>query len=153
MQAGADTKFVFAKLSKVSSMEFTAQSSRATGWNGAGIGQVSVSQQSDESLEFDESGTWTNRDDQRFQFRNTYRWSLLMNHQAIRLEHLRLGHDHPVHLFDLGRQTRTVLTTLQPHVCGDDLYSAKLQILDSEILLNWTVVGPEKDETIHYVYR
>lgn len=151
MQRISDAASVFVKLTNVTSLKFTAASNRDTGWIGTGVGTVNVVSPADGSLIFEEFGTWTNQENLPLRFHNTFRWSRL-NDKALRLEHLRLGLDQPVHLFDLRWQTNSLLATSQPHVCGSDLYSANLRILGSEIFLDWTVTGPRKDEKINYVY-
>lgn len=136
-------------------LEFVARSRSNTGWVGKGTGLVRVESPTPETLLFHESGRW-HADIQRvpgkdIEFKNIYRWSL--SEAKIRLEHLRFGEKHAVYLFDLAPDTETVWSSITPHLCRADQYTARLELHDSGISLNWQIVGPEKDEDILYQYH
>jgi hypothetical protein len=138
-------------LHRVRFLRFVARSAGPTGWNGVGVGVVAVGSPTDSTLTFTESGSWRPEVGRETRFRNVFRWSLV-GPRSVRLEHLRFGAEHPVYLFDLeavGSSWSSVL----PHLCREDSYSAELQVQKWGILLCWTVVGPGKQERIEYEYR
>ena len=116
-------------LRRVRSMHFVAQSETATGWNGAGTGSVVVAGLSEGTLTFTESGSWRSAEGRESRFSNVFRW-VLAGPELVRLEHLRFGPEHPVHLFDLapgrtgasGRQsnrTSAGRTATRPSCCWE----------------------------------
>jgi len=131
--------------------ESRAASSMKTGWNGTGVGTVEV-----ESIEpvilFREHGTWTGEGGAQNTFTNIFRWRADWEQQHIRLEHLRFGPSKPVYLFDLVMDSENTLTSANPHVCSDDLYSAQMRCEPDELLLSWDIQGPKKDVKIAYRY-
>ncbi|CAJ1869701.1 hypothetical protein LMBIIBHN_04320 [Aeromonas salmonicida] len=42
--------------------------------------------------------------------------------------------------------------TAEPHLCGQDHYSAELTESDSGFLLSWEITGPRKNERLSYRY-
>lgn len=104
---------VWTRLGSVENLTFNASSLASTGWNGAGVGAVEVSQPDSDVLLYRESGTWTPTDGKQLSFTNVYRWTRLA--ETIRLEHLRFGTDNPVHLFDLGTVGHSHMASIKPH--------------------------------------
>ncbi len=142
---------VWQRLARVRSLEFVAQSVLPSGWNGRGSGAVGVEHVGAGALTFTESGTWLPAGGRELDFFNVFRWSLVEPY-ALRLEHLRFGPNHPVHLFDLTAAMDDEWQSEAPHVCREDCYTARLTIEDSSLRLCWTVVGPRKQQAIDYVY-
>lgn len=101
---------------------------------------------------FVERGRWIPTGRTQIGFSNTYRWTLNLAESILRLEHLRFGADQPVYLFDLMPESYGVLASMQPHVCQEDCYTARLEYDANGIRLTWTVAGTEKNETIEYYY-
>jgi len=146
------TEIVWNRLSKIASLSFEASSSIPNGWNGSGIGIVVVESPNNQTLLFRERGQWSSPDGRQLTFSNVYRWSRDTNNSRIRLEHLRFGPDQPVYLFELAGVDAQKMISVEPHVCSEDLYSAQLVVMDSQLNLDWTVTGPKKNETIKYAY-
>lgn len=136
-------------LLKVKSLRFTSETLEKTGWSGSGNGIVNVKSHG-EIIRYDESGSWLNSNSKTFGFKNTYRWTFEENH--VKLEHLRFGEKDPVFLFNLIPKNEYFWTSECPHKCKLDDYNAQLEIKEDQILLNWSVVGPEKNERINYWY-
>jgi hypothetical protein len=42
--------------------------------------------------------------------------------------------------------------SVEPHVCQEDRYAARMEFDEQVIRLNWTINGPKKDESIEYSY-
>jgi hypothetical protein len=139
-------------LRRVRSLRFVARSGAPTGWNGVGVGSVVVASPAESVLTFTEAGSWQPEGGREARFRNVFRWSLL-GPQAVRLEHLRFGPGRPVYLFDLAPAADGSWSSVSPHVCSEDCYSAELRARDWGLLLHWVVTGPRKQETIEYEYR
>lgn len=137
-------------LRRVRVVEFVTQGTVATGWSGSGIGVVVVESPSPTVLMFRESGTWRPTGGHELRFRNVYRWSRL--DECVRLEHLRFGDDNPVYLFDLVPDPDGVWSSVAPHLCREDTYTAQLRGEKQALLLEWKVVGPKKGEAIRYQY-
>lgn len=138
-------------LRQVTTLEFASRSRSNTGWTGSGTGSVTVEAPTPDSLVFHESGLWHSATNKPLEFRNVYRWT--RTGQTIRLEHLRFGEGHAVYLFDLAPETDTQWSSMTPHLCRADEYTARLERHDGYIVLAWKIVGPEKNEEISYRYR
>lgn len=118
------------------------------------IGTVKVTRIHDTALLFTESGHWTSMGGKTLElpFHNSYRWWLVDQGRRLRLEHLRLGADHPVFLCDLAPADHERLKCVTPHLCGADQYVASLELKNQAAFLRWKVCGPAKDQEIHYTY-
>jgi hypothetical protein len=143
---------LLAALRQVRSLRFEASSDAGTGWQGNGAGTVETSEPSANLLVFVESGEWRPSAAGRaaIKFGNVYRWSALG--VVLRLEHLRFGPSAPVLLFDMAPGPDGHWREVSPHQCKEDCYSASLRVEDGQVLLAWTVVGPQKRESIRYTY-
>jgi hypothetical protein len=139
-------------LRRVVGLRFSARSAGTSGWNGEGVGTVKVETPSSGIVIFRESGEWRPTDGGPLRFSNVYRWSLL-GPASLRLEHLRFGPGQPVRLFELAPESELVWSSIDPHECRDDCYSARLQLEEDGISLRWTIVGPRKREEIAYRYH
>lgn len=137
------------RLAKVREFSFNASNGpgSATDWRGHGRGSIGV-ELDERRLLFRERAVFTSSDGHRVEMQNTYRWTLLP--EAVRLEHLRRGE--PVLLFELQPVTGHGFRSTQPHLCGDDTYSAELLVGKSELELIWQIHGPRKNERLHYHY-
>jgi hypothetical protein len=132
--------------------EARSQAAQPTGWDGVGQGSVQVERVDDQTILFRESGSWIPETGRQTTFTNVFRWTMDADGRSIRLEHLRLGPDRPVHLFDLMLTAAGALQSAEPHVCREDRYAAQLEYDDGGIRLQWKITGPKKDETICYRY-
>ncbi|WP_150465733.1 DUF6314 family protein [Francisella sp. SYW-2] len=122
-----------------------------TGWNGDGYGTV-ITQQKDNCIYFKEEGYFIlDSSNKPINISNEYIWQKI-NSQRISLSHARFGYNNLVKLFDLIRIDDNLWQSEQAHVCVDDLYSAQLYNLESEISIVWKISGPKKDELINYKY-
>ena len=141
---------LWARLNAIRTLQFRSESRSCTGWNGVGNGVVNVVMASANSLIFMESGQWQQNGGNLIRFSNRFRWSKQDTH--LRLEHLRFGCENPVFLFDMAPDESGVWRDVKPHPCRDDCYSATLELGENRLLVNWSVQGPTKDESIGYVY-
>ena len=120
--------------------------------NAKASGKVKVFSPQSSQITFHEAGSWTSIDLQTVDFRNVYNWSLSEGEDFLRLTHLRYGTENPVHLVDFVPLSSGRLQSVQPHICGDDRYSATLSVAGCRILLNWTIQGPSKNDTLDCLY-
>jgi hypothetical protein len=150
-----DVRNAWARLPSVRELTFEARSRAASnsGWNGSGKGVVQVETVEAEVILFHERGTWTSQEGREITFSNVFRWTADPDGRFIRLEHLRFGPNHPVYLFDLVAVADGILESCEPHVCREDLYAARMPFDDQTVRLTWTINGPNRAETISYVYR
>jgi hypothetical protein len=102
-------------------------------------------------LTFTEAGKWLPEVGREIRFSNVYRWSLL-GPGSVRLEHLRFGPEHPILLFDMALASSGVWSSVSPHLCREDCYSAELRQQEAGMLLRWAIAGPKKSESIEYIY-
>jgi hypothetical protein len=137
-------------LEKIRSLRLIAHSHSATGWQGSGSGTVTV-ERAESLLICRETGTWQPQGGRPSRFRNTWRWSQ-PGSGWVRLEHLRFGPQHPVHLLDLAPVGGGGWQSVSPHLCGEDCYSAHLQLEDTGLRMGWIITGPHKSEQIQYAY-
>ncbi len=141
---------VWDKLRQTRFLQFDARSEAGTGWNGVGVGLVSVSAPTDDVIVFEESGVWQPPGRPEIRFNNVFRWT--RNGDTLKLDHLRFGPDRPVFLFDLTINGDGEWRDVSPHLCRKDCYSANLGLEGDRLLVSWSVVGPHKQESIRYRY-
>lgn len=122
------------------------------GWNGKGRGEVLVAQTGNNCLTFNEKGSWKGKQGLDVNFSNVFRWTLDRDKQTISLEHLRYGPENPVFLFHLTPSGPHSLSSVDSHLCGKDTYSGQIHFDDHTLRLSWKVVGPKKNEELHYFY-
>ena len=103
-------------------------------------------------LIFHEQGVWTSEEGKEFDFKNSYRWTWNLGKSLISLEHLRHGPENPVFLFDLTPVSETHFETVHPYLCKNDTYLAALILTSEAIEFKWRILGPNKNEEIHYLY-
>lgn len=145
---------IWQRLSNITALTFESTSQTGNiGWSGEGRGQVVVERIDAATLLFHEQGQWQQNGGKQLAFTNVYRWTAPTDADALRLEHLRFGSEHPVYLFDLQLADPTTWQSAAPHLCRDDCYTAVMKQTVDELHLSWTIRGPGKDETIVYVYR
>ncbi|MED7789242.1 DUF6314 family protein [Francisella sp. 19X1-34] len=145
---------LFSRLTKINYFEFEASSGEKsqTGWNGNARGNVTTKVEQD-SIYFKEQGYFKlSNTDRETKIENEYIWQKIDSNR-IRLSHARFGYNNLVTLFDLIPKGQDAWHSENQHVCVDDLYSAKLHILDSGIELIWEISGPKKQEKIRYFYN
>ena len=141
---------VWSVLKNVSQLRFEARSAVSTGWNGVGSGKVAVSEPNTATLVFDETGTWEPTEGKATRFKNVFRWS--NTGDSLRLEHLRFGADHPVFIFAMALGQDGAWREVSAHVCRDDCYTASLAVEGQKLFVDWSILGPRKQEMIKYVY-
>lgn len=150
-----DVRRAWDRLRAIRSLSFEAQSrsTTTTGWTGIGAGSVRVEEVAASTILFHESGSWKQQSGPEITFTNVFRWTAESAGRSIRLEHLRFGPEQPVYLFDLVPGREGAMESSDPHVCREDLYSARLVCEPEIVRLNWTVTGPKMNDRIAYVYR
>ncbi len=119
----------------------------ATDWRGSGEGSVQVTDHLGGWL-FAEQGRYTTPHGRVLTMHNRFWWQ--RGEQGIRLSHLR--YEQPVVLFELLPQTDGRWLTAEPHLCGQDHYSAELMPSEGGFLLGWQITGPRKNERLSYRY-
>jgi len=142
------------KIVKVCTRFVRPKSMSKIGQDRVGKGQVLVAPSIDTTtLLFHEVGSWQAVGSQRdISFKNVFRWNLDQNKGMVSLEHLRFGFDQPVFLFYLIPIKKNLLTSLDFHVCKEDIYFAAILWDNDSIRLKWRIVGPKKDEAIDCCY-
>ena len=142
------------RLLKIKKLSFSAQSKavKQSGWNGVGQATVRVEAPASHCLVFHEQGVWKAEDGKEFDFKNQYRWTWNKAKSLIALEHLRHGAANPVFLFELTPVGENSFETVHPFLCRHDTYLATLNCTSQAIEFNWRILGPNKNEEIHYVY-
>lgn len=143
------------RLRAVKSLSFSAQSKQnsQSGWNGNGKANIKMETPSPYCIISQEQGIWTTEEGQEFDFKNSYRWTWNSSKSLISLEHLRHGQERPVFLFELTPVSATQFKTLHPYLCKDDTYLATLTRKSSTLEFHWRILGPRKNEEVHYVYE
>lgn len=142
------------KLAIVRHLTFHAKtnSKSGDGWNGKGQGEVTSTRIGNNLLIFKEKGTWQGKQGIDVNFSNTFRWALDRHAKMVSLEHLRYGFEHPVFLFYLTPSGKHSLSSVTPHICGNDTYFGQIHFDNDKLGLNWKVIGPKKDEELDYDY-
>ena len=139
-------------LRRVRALRFVARSDAGTGWDGVGVGAVEVSELDAGTVVFTEAGEFRSAAARpAIRFHNLFRWSLAG--ETLRLEHLRFGPNHPVHLFDMATTADGTWREVTPHLCREDCYTATLTMEGEMLIVAWTIRGPKKWESIRYEYR
>lgn len=142
------------RLSTIKTLSFSAfsHSAKNSDWNVIGIGNVIAEPQNDNRIIFYESGSWKENHGSEFMFTNVFRWSFDRFKNRISLEHLRFGEKNPVFLFDLVKINEDTLASVSSYVCNEDSYLGQVKCTEKAITLNWRIIGPKKNEEIHYLY-
>lgn len=130
----------------------TTISQEERGWNGKGMGEISVSRESDHVLIFNEKGTWRDTQDNEMSFSNVFRWTLDRHTALISLEHLRYGANSPVFLFHLAPSGSHSLSSVDSHLCSGDSYFGQIHFDQHSLRFYWRIIGPKKNEEINYYY-
>ncbi|AIT09537.1 hypothetical protein LO80_05855 [Candidatus Francisella endociliophora] len=144
---------LFSRLLTINSFEFKSSSGEKsqTGWSGSGKGKVITTREYD-TIYFKEEGVFKlDGTSKQNKISNEYVWQQI-SPSKISLSHARFGYNNLVKLFDLKQIDETTWQSIQPHICIDDLYIAKLKVLDNCVELIWEITGPKKDEVIRYKY-
>lgn len=142
------------QLKKVSILTFNARSksSKETGWNGRGNGEVIVTTEGDNKIIFQEKGHISRENSGNINFSNVFRWTLDRLAGFIALEHLRHGLNNPVFLFHLSPTSSATLSSVDSHLCHEDSYFGQITFDQFCLRFNWRVIGPNKNEEIDYYY-
>lgn len=137
------------QLPQIGAFAFSASNGAgsATDWSGSGEGEVVVTDHQGGWL-FVETGRYTTPHGRVLTMHNRFWWQ--RGEQGIRLSHLR--YEQPVVLFELLPQTDGRWLTAEPHLCGQDHYSAELTPSEGGFLLGWQITGPRKNERLSYRY-
>ncbi|QEL10742.1 DUF6314 family protein [Kushneria phosphatilytica] len=143
----------------IASMEFHSRPGPGShsGWAGRGQGKVDVESTQTPSgeiiLRFHEQGRFTADETagRAIPFNNVYRWTFLED--RLSLHHERRGIEEAVWLFDLIHDEHSSgLISAHPHPCGKDSYHACLKHDEYGLEMEWTIIGPVKNEHLHYRY-
>lgn len=142
------------RLLQVKHLSFSAQSKaeQSSGWNGIGKAKVEIHPAAARSIIFKEQGSWTSHEGKQFDFKNALRWTWHASKPVFILEHLHYGPEHPIVLFELKPINLTQFEMIQPFLCKQDTYLAHLHCDQHLIQLHWRIIGPKKNEEMHYIY-
>lgn len=137
------------QLPQIGAFAFSASNGAgsATDWSGSGEGEVVVTDHQGGWL-FVETGRYATPHGRVLTMHNRFWWQ--RGEEGIRLSHLR--YEQPVVLFELLPQTDGRWLTAEPHLCGQDHYSAELTPTEGGFLLGWQITGPRKNERLSYRY-
>lgn len=120
-------------------------------WQALGKGIVKLRKPDQLTLIWEEAGQWDSTLN-NLEFSNTYRWTRI-DHNEIRLEHLRYGEDQPVQLVNVHCQHDDSWMSIEPHLCGQDSYQLDLKTEEKCLILNWQIKGPKKNQFSTICYR
>lgn len=150
-----DAQAAWDRLRTIRTMSFEARSRSGAdlGWNGTGRGIVRVEEADPDTLLFHEKGVWSPEDRPSLTFNNLFQWHLDRSLPRIRLEHLRFGAGDPLGSIDLVQESDGIWASLEPNAHRGDLYSARMELGQDAVILDWTVTGARKDERITYSYQ
>lgn len=142
------------KLLGVSQLNFHAKTNSKDdgGGNRKGQGKVISTRSSSHVLIFSEKGSWQDKQGLDVNFTNVFRWTLDLDAKIISLEHLRYGSLHPVFLLHLTPSGMQSLSSVDPHLCGEDTYFGQIHFDNHGFQLTWRVMGPKKNEELDYYY-
>ena len=140
-------------LSKVRVVRVSAQSKKGGGdGNYAGAGSVQVHRQDDFCLEIIEGGVGggVQESSPPLRFSNHLRWSI-HSESCLQFERMRTGAESVVLRLQVGDDG--VWRTLNPHLCGADLYEVTAEARVGEILVTWKILGPQKAHLVLFEYK
>ena len=146
--SGAEALGVLRRLADVRRMSF--RSEPASGPRVEGTGVVHVRDASADALTLEESGAWHPAGGPAVPVRTAQRWSRAGD--RLRLEHLRFGAEAPVFLVEMALGADGAWRAARPHVCAADRYRATLRLEGDEVVLQWQVGGPKKDDVLTFRY-
>ncbi len=114
-------------------------------------GTVGVEKSHKSEIVFKERLHWEKGSSLLINSKNVYRWNFSLTGN-IKLEHLRFGKSNPVNLVELIPSGENFWQSKIPHICNNDLYSAELTFASENIILCWTVKGPNENYSLKIVY-
>lgn len=148
-----ELKQFFKRLSKVEALSIHSETKKGSSIEvKKGHAFVLISSQSSDELIFHEKGSWDLGLMPSLEFTNTFRWTLDTKSGLITLEHLRYGIQKPVFLFHLTSHQSQTLQSIDPHLCNEDTYLAHAHWDKEAIHLNIRIIGPSKNDSLHYLY-
>ncbi len=133
------------KFLKVTSFSTIVVSEGKNSFSRNGKGSVMVEMEQN-VIFFHEEGDWKDG----ITFSNKLRWT--KKEDRISLEHIRYGIDHPIYLFSLVPQGKSLVCD-QAHLCGDDTYLGSLKMDGDSLNLQYAIQGPSKLMKIFISYR
>lgn len=116
-----------------------------------GSGQVVVRTPDAITIEWEETGLWSEAGERSTHFHDRLRWR--RQEGQLALYHLRHGDEHPVHLADLRDEGEGRFLPTLPHLCAQDTYLAELRASADAIAVKWNISGPKKRYSIERLYR
>ena len=114
-------------------------------------GTVEVEKTYRSEMVFKEKLHWEKGSSLLINSKNVYRWNFPLTGN-IKLEHLRFGKNNPVDLVELIPAGENFWQSKIPHICNNDLYSAELTLASENIILCWTVKGPNENYSLKIAY-
>lgn len=121
------------------------------GFRLTGEGDVVARTDPDGSILISESGAWRGADGRGWRFTNAWRWRF--DGDQVRLSQERRGPGQAVELVVLVVRAPDRWEAATPHLCGADLYSAKVRLTDDGLVLRWRITGPRKTQLLRAAYR
>lgn len=140
------------QLNRVTCLRFSVLFSPQNKWQ-VGEADVVIERPSPEILIFQERGLWITGESTSSVFTNSFRFILDLQGGSIALEHLRYGEKRPVLLFQLTAVSTGVLESANPHVCGQDIYLARMFVSAGGVDMECLVEGPKKHMQLMYQYK
>ncbi len=148
-----ELKHFFKRLSKVETLSIHSETKKGSQVEiKKGHALVLISSKSPSELVFHEKGSWDLGLMPSLEFTNTFRWTLDSKSSLISLEHLRYGIQKPVFLFHLTSYHSQTLQSIDPHLCNEDTYFAHIDWNKEAIHFNLRIIGPGKNDSLHYLY-
>jgi len=142
----SNLKYVIDKLEKVKRLNFKVNHPNPS-LNIQLNSNLNVIRQDNNSIITEELGKWVNNYGQRVVSKNIFKWSAL-NDSILKLEHLRFGEEKPLFLVNFYNEKNYLWKSLEPHICGQDIYNAELDIFPTNIKLEWKINTPKHTYTI-----
>jgi hypothetical protein len=145
------------KLASVKQFYFQAKikGQEEKAYMGRGKGEVHIAE-GDGLLIFTEKGVWDKKageEDGPMHFSNVFRWTIDRGRLLVSLEHLRHGSDRPVFLFHLAPSGSSSLTSVDSHLCGEDVYFGQIYFDRHTLRLTFRAIGPKKNQETTYYYH
>lgn len=112
---------------------------------------VVIEKEADGSLIFIEKGSWMNSEPGKGNFTNVFRW-IFHNNDAVGVEHLRYGREHPVFLFYLIPISQNTLSSGNSFLNDKGIVFGHIRFDENKFSFHRRIISPDKDEKIEYFY-
>lgn len=116
-----------------------------------GEGLTTVRSESAAEVILFDCGRWSRPTHLRFS--GGYRWNFANAVDGFKIDHIRHGADNPVFLAALVPVNPFLYKNLESYHCEADSYDVEVRFMEEEVVMQWSIRGPRKNQNLCIRYR